>query len=60
MEGAIQLPEFNLSNYALGYAYFQRKEKDDYVNSNISFRKFLLYKHKNKKEMRMPILIFTI
>ena len=49
MEGAIQLPEFNLSNYALGYAYFQRKEKDDYVNSNISFRKFLLYKHKNKK-----------
>ena len=27
MEGAIQLPEFNLSNYALGYAYFQRKEK---------------------------------
>jgi tetratricopeptide (TPR) repeat protein len=48
MNGATQLKEYNVSNYALGYAYFQRKErsanrdKDDYANANISFRKFLL------------------
>lgn len=42
MNGAIQLKEYDLSNYALGYAYFQRKEKEDYTNANVSFRKFLL------------------
>ncbi len=45
MDGALQLKEYDLSNYALGYAYFQRKEKDDYTNANISFRKFLLTKN---------------
>jgi TolA-binding protein len=44
MDGALQLVEYDLSNYALGYSYFQRKEKDDYSNANISFRKFLLTK----------------
>lgn len=43
-QGATSLNEYDLSNYALGYAYFQRKEKDDYTNANISFRKFLLTK----------------
>ncbi|MCW3076803.1 MAG: hypothetical protein JWO32_1412, partial [Bacteroidetes bacterium] len=53
MDGALQLKEYDLSNYALGYAYFQRKERskenkenDDYANANISFRKFLLSKNK--------------
>lgn len=52
MDGALQLREYDLSSYALGYAYFQRKErseskdKDDYTNANISFRKFLLSKNK--------------
>ncbi len=46
MDGAIQLKEYELSNYALGYAYFQRREKEDYTNSNVSFRKFLLTKEK--------------
>lgn len=46
MESALQLQEYDLSNYALGYAYFQRKDKDDYTNANISFRKFLLTKNK--------------
>ena len=41
-QGAAALPEYELSNYALGYAYFQRREKDDYTNANLSFRKFLL------------------
>lgn len=41
-QGATSLTEYDLSNYALGYAYFQRKERDDYTNANISFRKFLL------------------
>lgn len=45
MDGALQLVEYDLSNYALGYAYFQRQEKDDYTNANISFRKFLLTKN---------------
>ncbi|MEO6303000.1 MAG: tetratricopeptide repeat protein [Bacteroidia bacterium] len=45
MDGALQLKEYDLSNYALGYSYFQRKEKEDYTNSNISFRKFLLTKN---------------
>jgi len=46
LNGAINLKEYDLSNYALGYAYFQRKEKDDYTNANVSFRKFLLTKNK--------------
>ncbi len=45
MDGALQLVEYDLSNYALGYSFFQRKEKDDYTNANISFRKFLLTKN---------------
>ncbi len=45
MDGALQLVEYDLSNYAIGYAYFQRQEKDDYSNANISFRKFLLTKN---------------
>jgi tetratricopeptide (TPR) repeat protein len=44
-QGATMLNEYDLSNYALGYAYFQRKEKEDYTNANISFRKFLLTKN---------------
>ncbi len=51
-QGATMLNEYDLSNYALGYAYFQRKEKDDYTNANISFRKFLLTKNKyDEKKM---------
>lgn len=52
MDGAVQLKEYDLSSYAIGYAYFQRKErsenkdKDDYANANVSFRKFLLSKNK--------------
>jgi TolA-binding protein len=45
-EGAVQLKEYDLSNYAIAYAYFQRKEKDDFTEANISFRKFLLTKNK--------------
>jgi len=45
-QGATSLMEYDLSNYAIGYAYFQRKEKEDYTNANISFRKFLLTKNK--------------
>lgn len=39
------LPEYDLSNYAIAYAHFQRKEKDDYTQANIAFRKFLLSKN---------------
>ena len=46
-EGAISLKEYDLSNYNIGYAYFQQKNKKDYENANISFRKFLLTKNKN-------------
>jgi tetratricopeptide (TPR) repeat protein len=45
MEGSIALPEYDLANYNIGYAYFQRKEKDDYTNANLSFRKYLLSKN---------------
>jgi len=44
--GAPQLMEYDLSNYAMAYAYFQRKENGDYTNANIAFRKFLLTKNK--------------
>jgi tetratricopeptide (TPR) repeat protein len=42
MEGSIALPEYEQVNYNIGYAYFQRKQKDDYTNANLAFRKFLL------------------
>lgn len=42
VQGATQLKEFDLSNYALGYAYFQRNENGDFASANIAFRKFLL------------------
>ena len=42
MPGVSSLPEYDLSNYAIAYAYFQRKDKDDYALANIAFRKFLL------------------
>ncbi|MCD6017159.1 MAG: hypothetical protein K0S53_280 [Bacteroidetes bacterium] len=44
-EGAFALREYDLSNYNIGYAYFQQKNKSDYENANISFRKFLLSKN---------------
>jgi TolA-binding protein len=45
-DGALSLNEYDLSNYNLGYAYFQRKDKEDYTNANVAFRKFLLSKNK--------------
>ncbi len=42
-EGAFSLKEYDLSNYNIGYAYFQQKK--NYDNANISFRKFLLSKN---------------
>ena len=50
MDGAVGLKEYILSDYALGYAYFMRKENGavkenaDYTNAHISFRKYLLNK----------------
>jgi tetratricopeptide (TPR) repeat protein len=44
-EGAFALREYELSNYNIGYAYFQQKNKSAYENANISFRKFLLSKN---------------
>lgn len=44
-EGAFSLKEYDLSNYNIGYAYFQQKNKKDYENANISFRKFLISKN---------------
>lgn len=45
-EGSFSLKEYDLSNYNIGYAYFQQKNKKDYENANISFRKFLMSKNK--------------
>jgi tetratricopeptide (TPR) repeat protein len=42
MDASVRLKEYDLSNYALGYAYFQRKNGDDYTNANYAFRKFLM------------------
>lgn len=42
--GAASLAEYDLSNYAIGYAYFQRREKDDFTEASVAFRKFLLSK----------------
>lgn len=44
-EGSFSLKEYDLSNYNIGYAYFNLKTKKDYENANISFRKFLLTKN---------------
>ncbi len=44
-EGSFSLKEYDLSNYNIGYAYFQQKNKKDYENANIAFRKFLLTKN---------------
>ena len=51
IEGAFSLKEYELSNYNIGYAYFQQKNKKDFENANLSFRKFLLSKttHDSKK-----------
>ncbi len=45
MEGSVALPEYEQVNYNIGYAHFQRKQKDDYTEANIAFRKFLLSKN---------------
>lgn len=45
MEGSISLPEYDIANYNIGYAHFQRQEKEDYTNANIAFRKYLLSKN---------------
>jgi tetratricopeptide (TPR) repeat protein len=45
-DGSLSLQEYDLSNYALGYAYFQRKESGDYGEANVAFRKFLLSTNK--------------
>ncbi len=50
LNGAVQLKEYDLSNYAIGYAYFQRKEEKDYTEAGISFRKFLLTKNKYEEK----------
>lgn len=44
LPSTIHLNEYDKVNYNIGYAYFQRKEKDDYTNANLSFRKYLLNK----------------
>ncbi len=44
-EGSFALKEYDLSNYNIGYAYFEQKNKKDYENANIAFRKFLLTKN---------------
>ncbi|MBA3663809.1 MAG: tetratricopeptide repeat protein [Bacteroidetes bacterium] len=66
MDGTLQLKEYDLSNYAIGYAYFQRKERDkdnkngdDYANANISFRKFLLSKNKEDENKVIDAQIRT-
>lgn len=45
MEGSVALPEYETVNYNIGYAYFQRKQKDDYTEANLAFRKYLLSKN---------------
>lgn len=44
-EGSFSLKEYDLSNYNIGYAWFQQKGKSDYENANLAFRKFLLTKN---------------
>jgi TolA-binding protein len=45
MDGIVSLPEYDLANYSIGYAHFERGEKEDYTNANIAFRKYLLSKN---------------
>jgi len=40
-QGAYSLKEYELSNYNIGYCYFQLKGKQDFENAGIAFRKFL-------------------
>ena len=58
-QGATMLKEYDLSNYALGYAYFQRKDKEDYTNANLSFRKFLLSREQYEQEKIVDATIRT-
>lgn len=44
-DGAFPLKEYDLSNYNIGYAYFEQKGRENFSNANISFRKFLLTKN---------------
>lgn len=57
LPGVSSLPEYDLSNYAIAYAYFQRKEKDDYTQANISFRKFLLSEYPYPELKRVDAII---
>lgn len=57
LNGALQLKEYDLSNYAIGYAYFQRKEEKDYTEANLSFRKFLLTKNNYDEAKRADATI---
>lgn len=66
MDGALQLKEYELSNYAMGYAFFQRRERnkenrnnDDYTNANVCFRKFLLSKSKEDENKNIDATIRT-
>ncbi|MCX8081062.1 MAG: tetratricopeptide repeat protein [Bacteroidia bacterium] len=52
-EGAAGLPEYVTSNYHLGYAFLYRKEKDDYEQANIHFRKFLLQAPEENEEQKI-------
>jgi TolA-binding protein len=45
MDGAVSMPEYDMANYNIGYAHFERGEKEDYTNANIAFRKYLLSKN---------------
>jgi len=47
LPGTAQMKEYNKVNYNIAYAYFQRKEKDDYRNANIEFRKYLMTANTN-------------
>ncbi len=58
-QGSANLLEYDLSNYAMAYAYFQRKDKDDFTNANISFRKFLLTKNKYNENKLVDATIRT-
>lgn len=42
LPGTATMKEYEKVHYSIAYAYFQRKEKDDYKNANIEFRKYLM------------------
>ncbi len=42
LPGTATMPEYEKVHYNIAYAHFQRKEKDDYKNANIEFRKYLM------------------